>query len=70
MDFSVIGTYISSHLAWATGVVTVLYAVEKLLETIGTVYNIKIIDNIGVYLGNILRALWPNQKPPVGTEGK
>lgn len=64
MDFSAIGVFLSAKLPWITGVVTVLYAVEKVLETIGTVYNIKIVDNIGVYLGNVLKALWPIQKPP------
>ncbi len=65
MDLSMIGLWVSSKWPFITTIVSVLWLVEKLLETIGTVTKNKLVDNIGVYLGDALVALFPKSQPPV-----
>lgn len=64
MDLSIIGTWLTSHWPVVTSIVSILWLVEKALEVIGTVTKNKLVDNIGVYLGDALVALFPKQQPP------
>ena len=46
-----------------TALVALLWAIEKVLEAVGTLTGNKQIDNIGVLVATWLQKLFPNQSP-------
>lgn len=63
MDLSIIGSFLAGKWPIVTSIVAILWIVEKLLETVGTMTKSKLVDNIGVYLGDALLALFPKSAP-------
>ena len=55
-----------AHWVWThwMGLAAIGWAVEKLLETVGTFTNSKLVDNLGVMLGKFLQGIGMHPPAP------